>query len=262
MGVKASARVWEHSRHSGSHLLMLLAIADFADDNGNAYPSVSTLATKCRMKERNARYVLKDLQDSHELEVREGEGPRGTNRYQIVFANLGLHHSAGVQAGAGLHHSAHGAALECTKPLHRSAAEPSLNHQEPSCAPLSASKPTRPACPQVAIRDLYAEVLPDLPAIKRWGNTRQAACRARWNETAQDKGWSTAAEGLAWFRRFFETVAASDFLMGRVQARSGHENWRCDIDHLLSSKGFTGVVEGKYGGAPDNRAPAHLQEAA
>lgn len=35
MSVKASAQVWERSGHSGSNLLMLLAIADFADDDGN-----------------------------------------------------------------------------------------------------------------------------------------------------------------------------------------------------------------------------------
>lgn len=249
MSVKASARVWESSSHSGSNLLMLLAIADFADDDGNAYPAVSTLAAKCRMKERNARYVLKELQDTHELEIREGEGPRGTNRYRIVFAKLGVHHGAGVQCSAGVHHSAEGAALECTKPLHHSAPEPSLNHQEPSEVSLSARKPTRLACPHGAIRQLYAEVLPDLPSIKRWGKDRQAACRSRWDETAKDKGWVSEADGLTWFRRFFDTVAASDFLMGRLPPRPGHENWRCDIDYLLSPRGFTGVIEGKFGAA-------------
>ena len=214
------------------------------------------------MKERNARYVLKELQDTRELEIREGEGPRGTNRYRIVFAQLGLHHSAGVQAVAGVHHVAAGGALECTKPLHHSAPEPSLNRQEPSGMSLTAKTPPRPACPQAAIRGLYSEVLHDLPAIKRWGNNRQAALRARWGETARDKGWTSEAEGLAWFRRFFETVAASDFLMGRVEARPGHESWRCSIDHLLSPKGFTGVVEGKYGGASQAQQHDQHQEAA
>jgi len=47
------ARVWAETKQSGPHLLMLLAIADFADDNGNAYPSVNTLAKKCRIEPRN-----------------------------------------------------------------------------------------------------------------------------------------------------------------------------------------------------------------
>jgi len=49
MSVRSIGRVWDHSAASGSFLLMLLAIADFADDDGNAYPSVPTLARKCRM---------------------------------------------------------------------------------------------------------------------------------------------------------------------------------------------------------------------
>ena len=36
MSVRTMAKVWESSRHAGSDLLMLLAIADFADDDGNA----------------------------------------------------------------------------------------------------------------------------------------------------------------------------------------------------------------------------------
>lgn len=83
MSVRTMARVWAESQQSGSHLLMLLAIADFADDDGNAYPSVTTLAEKCRMKARNAQVILAALRQSGELEVRENEGPRGTNLYCI-----------------------------------------------------------------------------------------------------------------------------------------------------------------------------------
>ena len=40
MSVRTMARVWEFSSHAGTDLLMLLALADFADDDGNAYPAV------------------------------------------------------------------------------------------------------------------------------------------------------------------------------------------------------------------------------
>ena len=48
MSVRMIAAVWDRSAHAGNALLMLLAIADFADDEGRAFPSVSTLAKKCR----------------------------------------------------------------------------------------------------------------------------------------------------------------------------------------------------------------------
>jgi hypothetical protein len=70
VSVRTMARVWAESSHSGSHLLMMLAIADFADDDGNAYPAVATLARKCRMKTRNANVLLAALRASGELQVR------------------------------------------------------------------------------------------------------------------------------------------------------------------------------------------------
>jgi hypothetical protein len=83
MSVRTMARVWEQSQHAGTNLLMLLAIADFADDDGQAYPAVPTLALKCRMTSRNANLILSVLRKSGELIVRQNEGPRGTNMYLI-----------------------------------------------------------------------------------------------------------------------------------------------------------------------------------
>lgn len=111
MSVRTMAAVWEKSQHSGTNLLMLLAIADFSDDDGRAYPSVPTLARKCRMKERNARYILADLVDSNELSIQHGKGPRGSNVYRIKLASLGLQQSAGVQSFAG---GQHGSPTPCT----------------------------------------------------------------------------------------------------------------------------------------------------
>lgn len=125
------AKVWELSQHGGTDLLMLLAIADFADDQGNAYPAVATLAEKCRMKPRNAQVILSALRDSGELDVRPNEGPKGTNLYRVTLASQGVQHSAPLQGNAPLHSTAPGGALQCAKGVQHSAPEPSMNHQEP-----------------------------------------------------------------------------------------------------------------------------------
>ena len=133
MSVRTMAAVWERSQHSGTSLLMLLAIADFADDDGRAYPSVPTLARKCRMKERNAQYILSELVESAELTIQRGKGPRGSNVYRIKLASLGVQHSAPVQYDAPLQQGApegcNGVritpAMECTQTI----IEPSRNHQ-------------------------------------------------------------------------------------------------------------------------------------
>jgi hypothetical protein len=107
---------------------MLIAIADFADDDGRAYPSVASLARKCRMKPRNAQTILAGLRESGELVVRLGEGPRGTNLYRIPP----LQELAPLQDSAPTQGLARGGAKACAIPLQGIAPKPSVNHQEPS----------------------------------------------------------------------------------------------------------------------------------
>jgi len=75
MSVRAMARVFDHSEQKGTELLMLLVLADYSDDQGFSYPSVTTLALKCRTTPRHAKRLIANLVDGGELEVREGAGP-------------------------------------------------------------------------------------------------------------------------------------------------------------------------------------------
>lgn len=124
------ARVWECSRHAGSELLMLLAIADFADDDGRAYPAVPTLAKKCRIQARGAQKLIAALRQSGELEVRPNEGPKGTNLYRIVTHTGGALLDGGVQLDR-VSGRTQGGVQQDAKPLSCRTYEPSLNHQEP-----------------------------------------------------------------------------------------------------------------------------------
>ena len=67
MSIRVMSHVWEHSQHKGGDLLLLLAIADHADDHGQAFPSIKLLAQKTRMTERNVQLVIKRLTHSIEL---------------------------------------------------------------------------------------------------------------------------------------------------------------------------------------------------
>jgi len=78
--------VWEESVHKGSALLLLLAIADHAHDDGTgSYPSIATLARKIRMSERQVYRLIDFLQDSGELIVESSGSPLGTNLYSVVI---------------------------------------------------------------------------------------------------------------------------------------------------------------------------------
>ena len=129
MSVATMARVWATSSHSGTELLMLLAIADFSDDDGRAYPAVATLAKKCRMTDRNARLILANLRDSGELVVRFGEGPKGANQYQIADPLKGA--SAPLKNSSALKPASAPPEAGFRNPLKPASAKPSVNHQEP-----------------------------------------------------------------------------------------------------------------------------------
>jgi hypothetical protein len=82
-------RVWEHSRHKGSALLLLLAIADHAHDDGSgAWPSVAHLARKVRMSERQVQRLIRVLSAGivPELGLEEEAGPGRAHLFTVLLA--------------------------------------------------------------------------------------------------------------------------------------------------------------------------------
>lgn len=83
MSNAAQNAVWTHSKTSGTALIVMLAIADHINEAGVAYPSVSTLARKCRLKERQVQNLLRKLIAIGEVSIDRGGGRRRPNLYQI-----------------------------------------------------------------------------------------------------------------------------------------------------------------------------------
>lgn len=102
-----------------------------------------------------------------------------------------------------------------------------------SAAP-SAHTQKRPPCPYSEILALYHELLPQLPTVQSFDDSAKKTMRARWNE-------STERQDLKFWRRVFITVAASDFLMGRVK------DWQCPgLLWIIGPKNFAKIVNGHY----------------
>lgn len=88
MSIKVSTHVWENSTQRGTALLLMLAIADHAhDDGGGAYPSIATLSRKARTTPRHVKRLLPQLVSAGELEIRYKAGPHGTNLYQVTICH-------------------------------------------------------------------------------------------------------------------------------------------------------------------------------
>ena len=62
MSIKVMTWVWDNSPTAGTELLLLLAIADQADDRGtNAWPSLRSLARRTRLDPRTVQRVIRRL---------------------------------------------------------------------------------------------------------------------------------------------------------------------------------------------------------
>ncbi len=84
------------------------------------------------------------------------------------------------------------------------------------------------------IKDLYHQILPDLPKVKKLTSHRKTQIKARWfdKETTQH---------LKWWKEYFEYVHDCEFLMG-----SNGRQWQADLEWLTKEENFVKVIEGKY----------------
>ena len=90
MSIKVMNLVWQRAPVQSGELLMLLVLADNADDKGTCYPGVPYLARKARMSERNVQLCLRKLADAGYVKVFPNRGPSGVNMYCV---DLGLLYS-------------------------------------------------------------------------------------------------------------------------------------------------------------------------
>lgn len=77
------SQVWETGPAKQSHLLVMLALADYANDTGVCWPSMASIATKARVTERGARKIVRELEALGWLEIDTGGGRHGCNRYTV-----------------------------------------------------------------------------------------------------------------------------------------------------------------------------------
>lgn len=89
MSLDVLTAIWRDPPCKGGDLLCLLAIADNADENGYAWPSVTTIARKASMSQRGAQKCLKKLHEAGLISIISGGGRNKTNAYQITTNGIG-----------------------------------------------------------------------------------------------------------------------------------------------------------------------------
>ncbi len=83
MSDRARLAVYDHSIHASTRLLVMLAIANAANDAQVAWPGIDEVARNARISERQAQNVMIALEASGELYRSLGGGRRNTTRHLI-----------------------------------------------------------------------------------------------------------------------------------------------------------------------------------
>lgn len=158
MSIKHYKHVWaNYPEVKGSHKLILLALAEFANEDSNeCWPSIARLSEMTGLKDRQVQVLLRDLKADGYIEIETNYGRKNTNVYKLTMKEK-VHSSAPFTEGEKVHsevkkvHSSaekvHSSvikgALECT----RSVIEPIENQytkSEPESAEAVAEQPEAP----------------------------------------------------------------------------------------------------------------------
>jgi hypothetical protein len=138
MSIRVMSAAWDHYPGAGSELLVLLAMADWSDDDGRCWPSMSSIALKTRLSRSQSQRVIHRLIADGYIAVtgnETGGAPGSTRQYQIKLDRLtGSTHATGSVDATGSTHAQEGS-HPCgeTGRTHatQTVIEPSMNRQVP-----------------------------------------------------------------------------------------------------------------------------------
>ncbi len=126
MSVKLMAKIWDDGPEAQGERFVLLALADYANDAGECWPAINSVARKCCLTERGVQKILRRLEDDGWLKTVVGGGRHGCSKYTINPERC-----SGVSEVRGRTRVQKTPNQSAENPEHGSP-EPSKNHQEPS----------------------------------------------------------------------------------------------------------------------------------
>jgi Helix-turn-helix domain len=87
MSVHVSSWVWDYADAEGNELLILLALADYANDEGVCWPGMKAVSKRCRCSTRTVQRSIENAVDQGVLTVRarmKSNGVPDTHLYQFI----------------------------------------------------------------------------------------------------------------------------------------------------------------------------------
>lgn len=96
MSIRVMAWYWDNSPQDGHKLLLLLALADWSDDNGECFPSIAGIANRIRRKPRTTQLTIGELEDAGEIMVYQGQGKGRDGQRSPLYYLLKYREAAGI----------------------------------------------------------------------------------------------------------------------------------------------------------------------
>jgi len=223
--------VWKKSKAKGGTLLVLLAIADYANEKHDdvAWPSVRTLAAKARMTERNVQLALKRLEKSGELAIEPGKGPYRTNLYRVKIVQGEEFSGLKTPTGEGEKFDMEGVKPTSPNPLSESLKEP--------LSPLLS-----PHGDVGSVWELFVSEWNQIPGVRPFkgppGPGLMKLFTRRMKEHPSPSFWKEVCA----------SVKKSGFLTG-----SGKSGWHVTLPWILKQANLEKVAGGTYSAPPNTK---------
>lgn len=226
MSIKLMTAAWEREDLAATHKLVLLALADWANDEGLCWPSINRLAIKTSMASRSVQRLIRQLEEMGFVRREETVG-KG-NRYWIVIPATDCHPRHSVTPPLTECHPTPDTVSPNTSMI------PQLNTSL-NCA--SSDAPTQPALIEdelvVTVQDVvdaWNDTADKIgkPKVQRISDGRKQVIRARIKQNTIDD-----------FVVVFRNIEQSDFL----------RNWNAmGFDWVMKAGNFQKILEGNYNG--------------
>ena len=238
--------------------LVLIKLADNANDKGECWPSYQHIADQCEISKRSVINHIEALQESGLLvkEIRKG-GEKGnkSNVYHLRLDVVQEIHQGGAGDSPGVVQEIHQGGAGDSLPPSAGAAPRTSHSLEPVIEPKThiadsdGIRAKKPACPINQILDLWAEIMPEKrqPVRSIWKQGQNGANLSnRWKQcfTLQHSQenrtlYHDLDSGLVFWRKLFEHLRSSEFLMRDDSRFFG-------LDWIVKKGNFEKILEGKY----------------
>lgn len=247
MSVQIIAKVWEMETSSPTEKLILLALAEHADDKGHCWPSITRLADKCSVCTRTVIRQLEALATRGLIKAEKENGK--VNRYSIVTgdskslvtsdtsvtAPVTIDVTSDNESPVTQSHPTSDMSVmtPVTQLCHPNRKEPSKKEEEGSVA--AGRSPSRSLPPEA---ELWNRDCGTLPKVATWNSSRQQYLVTR----RKDAFWvSKLPEAVP-------RIAKSDFCNGHNE-----RGWVATFDWLIERpSAMAKVIEGKFENRKNN----------